>query len=157
MSDPVWDARLKSFLKKTGDEFKRFSTDVKAEADRLLAEVKDPQRQRQVREGLQEVGVWARRTADEVATAVDAGLKQAEVALTKASQGVTDFVSRPTAPGPGGPPGTSTPEAAAPPAAPRSPARKSVGRASKPRRSTSSKPARKTLGKRPRGSGRPST
>lgn len=162
MSDPVWDARLKSFLKKTGEDFKRFSNEVKVEADKLLAEVKDPQRQQRVKEGLEDVGQWARRTAEELSTVVEDGLKKAEQALAKASRGVTDFVTRPTVPDPEAP-GTAPapmpsrpPPAAARPAAPAR-AQKSVG--PRPRGKSSAaprRPVKKTVGKRAPGSGRPS-
>jgi hypothetical protein len=43
MSDAQWDAKLKSFLKRTGEDFKRFGADVKQEAQKLLVEVQDPE------------------------------------------------------------------------------------------------------------------
>jgi hypothetical protein len=148
MSDPVWDARLKSFLKKTGDDFKRFSSDLKVEADRLLAEVQDPQRQQKVKEGLEDVGEWAKRTAEELSSVVEDGLKKAEVALARASKNVTQFVAGPAA--------APAPRAKAPPpAAPSSPtpaarkARKTVGRSGKAGAPAAARPARKTLGKKP--------
>jgi hypothetical protein len=153
MNDPVWDARLKSFLKKTGEDFKRFSNDVKVEADRLLAEVQDPQRQKRVKEGLEDVGEWAKRTADELSTVVEDGLKKAEVALARASKNVSDFVTRPTAPAPEAPATAPAPAPSAPPrqASPR----KTVGPAAKARRAPAARPparpARKTLGKKPAG------
>jgi hypothetical protein len=36
MNDSQWDAKLKSFLKKTGDDFKRFGNDVKVEAEKTF-------------------------------------------------------------------------------------------------------------------------
>src|SRR3990167_1741599 len=91
MNDSQWDAKLKSFLKKTGDDFKRFGNDVKDEAQKLLTEVQDPKRQEKLRKGLKDVGVWARKTAEEVATLVETGVKKAEGAIGKA----TDFVVKP--------------------------------------------------------------
>ena len=89
MNDSQWDAKLKSFLKKTGDDFKRFGADVKEEAQKLLTEVQDPKRQEKLREGLKDVGVWARKTAEEVATLVETGVKKAEGARRDKA---TDFV-----------------------------------------------------------------
>jgi hypothetical protein len=150
MSDPVWDARLKTFLKKTGEDFKRFSNDVKVEADRLLAEVKDPQRQQRVKEGLEDVGQWARRTAEELSSVVEDGLKKAEQALAKAGKGVTDFVSRPTVPEPDAPAQAPAPAPSRPPPAPRAKAaRKTVGRAAAGRGAAAPRrPVKKTVGKR---------
>jgi len=96
MNDSQWDAKLKTFLKKTGDDFKRFGKDVQSEAQKLMTEVQDPARQQKLREGLKDVGVWAKKTAEEVATLVETGVKKAEGALTKASDKVNDFVVKPT-------------------------------------------------------------
>jgi hypothetical protein len=96
MNDSQWDAKLKTFLKKTGDDFKRFGKDVQSEAQKLMTEVQDPARQQKLRDGLKDVGVWAKKTAEEVATLVETGVKKAEGALTKASDKVNDFVVKPT-------------------------------------------------------------
>ena len=98
MNESLWDAKLKSFLKKTGDEFKRFGADVKSEAHKLMSEVKDPVRQQKLREGLHEVGDWAKKTAEEVAVLVETGVKKAEKALVKASDRANELVGVPTAP-----------------------------------------------------------
>jgi hypothetical protein len=95
MNDSQWDAKLKAFLKKTGDDFKRFGNDVKVEAEKLLTEVQDPKRQEKLREGLKDVGVWAKKTAEEVATLVETGVKKAEGALNKAGDKAYDFVNKP--------------------------------------------------------------
>lgn len=95
MSDSQWDAKLKDFLKRTGQDFKRFGKDVKSEAERLLTDVKDPEKQQKMKDGLKQVGVWAKRTAEEVATVVETGVKKAETALHKASEKVKDFTTAP--------------------------------------------------------------
>lgn len=105
MNDSQWDAKLKSFLKKTGDDFKRFGADVKEEAQKLLTEVQDPKRQEKLRDGLKDVGVWARKTAEEVATLVETGVKKAEGAIGKA----TDFVVKPVEETQARPPPAATP------------------------------------------------
>lgn len=98
MNDSQWDAKLKSFLKKTGDDFKRFGADVKVEAQKLLVEVKDPHRQQKLREGLKDVSVWAKKAAEDVASLVETGVKRAEDAISKASDKMNDFVVKPTVP-----------------------------------------------------------
>ncbi len=157
MNDSQWDAKLKSFLKKTGDDFKRFGADVKEEAQKLLTEVQDPKRQEKLREGLKDVGVWARKTAEEVATLVETGVKKAEGAIGKA----TDFVVKPVdgaEPPPAPKAGQETAAPATPPSpppqmdeAPPAPTRKTVG----PKTGAKKKPAarksaasKKTIGKK---------
>lgn len=150
MNDGEWDAKMKAFLKKTGDDFKRFGTEAKQEAQRLLSEVKDPARQQKMREGLKEVGDWARKTADEVANLVEVGVKKAEGALNKASDRMTDFVAKP--PETNEPP----PPAATPPSpppqmddAPPAPAKKTVGPGKKKPSIGSKKAAsKKTIGRK---------
>lgn len=161
MSDSPWDAKFKGFLKKTGEDFKRFGRDVKQEAERLLVEVQDPARQQQVRESLKEVGTWARKTAEEVATLVETGVKQAEGALNRASAKAGDFVQAPGAPpAPEAPPPVAAAPLATPPspppqmeAAPPPRPRKTVGRAAGAKKKSPPAarraPAKKSLGKKP--------
>ena len=152
MNDSQWDATLKTFLKKTSDDFKRFGADVKEEAQKLLTEVQDPKRQEKLRDGLKDVGVWARKTAEEVATLVETGVKKAEGAIGKA----TDFVVKPVegaAPKAAKPPATTPPpqmdeeEEAKPPAK----AKKTVGKGGvkkkKPAAGKATAP-KKTIGKK---------
>lgn len=158
MNDSQWDAKLKSFLKKTGDDFKRFGTDVKEEAQKLLTEVQDPKRQQKLRDGLKDVGVWAKKTAEEVATLVETGVKKAEGAIEKATDKANDFLVKPvggeTAPPPAGK------KAAAPAATPPSPPpqmdeapapapKKTVGKGSPKKKPAAKKAAaKKTIGKK---------
>ena len=153
MNDSQWDAKLKSFLKKTGDDFKRFGTDVKEEAQKLLTEVQDPARQQKLRDGLKDVGVWAKKTAEEVATLVETGVKKAEGAIGKASDKVNDFVVKPVAPPPAGktaapaatPPSPPPQMDEAPPPAPK----KTVGKGGAKKKPAARKPAaKKTIGKK---------
>ena len=157
MNDSQWDAKLKSFLKKTGDDFKKFGTDVKEEAQKLLTEVQDPRRQEKLRDGLKDVGVWARKTAEEVATLVETGVKKAEGAIGKA----TDFVVKPVeSAAPAARKDASRPPAATPPspppqmdepAAPKpGPARKTVGKSGATKKPATRKAAapKKTIGKK---------
>jgi hypothetical protein len=154
MNDSQWDAKLKSFLKKTGDDFKRFGTEVKEEAQKLLTEVQDPARQQKLREGLKDVGVWAKKTAEDVATLVETGVKKTEEALEKASGKVTDFVHpdpQPAAP-PRATPPSAPPEMETAPA-PKTPRKKTVGKsATKKKPASGSKGAgKKTIGKKREG------
>ena len=80
MDDKQWDAKVKTFFQKTGEELKRAGRDMKAEAERLLSDVKDPAKQAQLKEGLKDLGQWARKTAEDVAELVESGVKKAEVA-----------------------------------------------------------------------------
>lgn len=155
-TDAEWDSKLKSFLKRTGEDFKRAATDVKKEAERLMKEVQDPERQAKVREGVQEASVWARKTAQELASLVEVGVKQAEGALTEVAKTLKTTATKPVdeAPAP-----TPTPVNAAPPKmdpapppapAPKKPAKKTVGRGTK---KSSASPragakAKKPLGKK---------
>lgn len=158
MNDSQWDAKLKSFLRKTGDEFKRFGTDVKEEAQKLLTEVQDPKRQQKLRDGLKDVGVWAKKTAEEVATLVETGVKKAEGAIEKATDKANDFLVKPVG-GEDAPPAPGK-KAAAPAATPPSPPpqmdeapapapKKTVGKGAPKKKPAAKKAAaKKTIGKK---------
>lgn len=160
MSDSQWDLKMKAFLKKAGDDFKRFGNDVKEEAQKLMSEVQDPARQAKLREGLKDVGVWARKAADEVAVMVETGVKKAEETLVKAGDKVNDFVVKPMEKA-GGADGVPPP-AKTPPSPPpemdsseeeeeeeAKPVKKTVGRGTKKKTSSPKKaPAKKTIGKK---------
>jgi hypothetical protein len=158
MADSEWDLRLKSFLKKAGEDFRRFGDDLKEEASHLMTEVQDPERQKKFKEGLREVGTWSLKIAEEVATVVEDGMKQAEGVIGKAGAAVSDFVTRPTTSDPAAPTPSAAPtppNAAAAPAQPPAPAahpEKTVG----PRPSAVASPdlaqpkPPKTIGPKPR-------
>lgn len=161
MNDSQWDAKLKAFLQKTGADFKRFGTDVKGEAQKLLSEVQDPARQQKLREGLQEVGTWARKTAEDVATLVESGVKKVEsgvkkteVVLERAGHKVNDLVSRSVeaAPAPAATPPSPPPEMDEAPRKP-APRPKTVGKGAPKKKAPGGRaPAAKTIGrKRPHG------
>lgn len=80
MNEKEWDKRLLDFLKRTGE-------DIKAETERLLEEVRDPAKQRKVKETLREFGTWAKQTAEEAAEMVETAVKKAETAFTQRVQG----------------------------------------------------------------------
>ena len=64
-----------------------------SEAERLIAEAKDPERARKIKEGLNEVGTWAKKTAEELAGYVETGVKKAEVVL-KVTREVASYFKR---------------------------------------------------------------
>jgi len=147
MSETQWDAKLKAFLKKTGDDFKRAGAEMKVEANRLLSEAKDPERAKKIKDGLTEVSVWAKKTAEELAGIVETGVKKAEDALK-------DVVAKPAGASsqPSPVPETAYPTAAPPevaekaaPAAATAP-KKTVGRGAK-----KSSPGKKASAKKPLG------
>ena len=155
MNENQWDAKLKSFLKKTGEDVKRAGNDLKVEAEKLLKEVQDPERQAKLKAGMKDFGGWARKTAEEMATLMETGVKKAEVALGKATDKVVDFAAnqKPAAPRQGVPDPAPTPanapeKAAAAPAA-RGPARKSIGGPRRKGGAKKSPAAKKSIGKAP--------
>jgi hypothetical protein len=154
MNDSQWDAKLKSFLKKTGDDFKRFGNDVKVEAEKLMKEVQDPARQEKLRDGLKDVGVWAKKTAEEVATLVETGVKKAEESLVKAGDKVNEFVAKPLEKAAGAETAAPAPTPPSPPPAmdePPKKAKKTVGKAGgakkKPSAAGKKTATKKTIGK----------
>lgn len=153
MNQTQWDEKLKSFLKKTGEDVKRAGNDIKSEAEKLLKEVKDPERQAKVKAGMKDFGGWARKTAEEMAELMETGVKKAEVAINKATDKVVDFAVG-QKPGEKAEPGARAKAAPAtpdptPPDAPAKPARKSIG--VKKRKPAAKKAAvsKKSLGKAP--------
>jgi hypothetical protein len=141
MSD-LWDDRVKAFLRKTGEEFRRFSHDVQQDARRLVDEARDPQRQKRMKEGLAEVGSWVRKTAEDVATVMEEGVKKAEGMLAPSP------LEDPAPTAPSDPP---APDAAPPPAPAKAPtpAKKSVGPAPSKKRAGKAKTgSKKTLGRK---------
>jgi hypothetical protein len=156
MNDSQWDAKLKSFLKKTGEDVKRAGAEIKVEAEKLLKEVQDPERQAKVKAGMKDFGGWARKTAEEMATLMETGVKKAEVAINKATDKVVDFAERKTAP-PGDAPipdPAPTPANAAPPeATPEAaakPAKKSIGGPLRKGAGKKEPAAKKSIGKPPK-------
>lgn len=159
MNENQWDEKLKTFLKKTGDDLKRAGNDIKVEAEKLMKEVKDPDRQDKVKKGLETFRLWARKTAEEVAAVVETGVKKAEGAV----RGAVDAPPAGTAPdGPVTAPSSQSEPAPAPqvepmrhdtpvdtPAVSAEPAPKTIGGAKK-KKAAAKKPggAKKPLGKK---------
>lgn len=148
MAETDWELKVKSFLKKAGEEFKRAGADIKQETQRLVTEVQDAQTQARVRGKLQEVGEWAKKTGEELSVLLDQGVKKAEVALSKAGDKVRDFAVTPS------PEASATgtkAKAAAPEAAPDEtpkPAKKTVGKGTRKSGGKKGGSPKKTVGKK---------
>ena len=115
MTDGPWDDQFKRFLKKTGEDLKRVGADMRVEAQRLMKEVRDPERQKKVKEGLKDLGQMARKAAEEVASAVETGVKKAEEALNprpSTARPVDDEGAAPATPPSPPPEGMQSPKAA---------------------------------------------
>ncbi len=155
----AWDKKVFEFLKKTGEE-------IKTETQRLIEEVKDPEKQAKIKTGLKDLSVWAKKTAEEAAELVEGAYRKAEEtvrsnvpgpkpeARSQRSAPAADSAPRAPASKPA-PPAKSAPraDAKAGAKADKKPAAKTVGKkpasgAAKPK----AKAAKKTLGKKP-GSG----
>lgn len=159
-SGAQWDAKFKGFLKKAGEDFKRTAGDVKKEAERLMKEAQDPERQAKVREGVQEASVWARKTAEQLASLVEVGVKQAEGALSEVARQLKTTATKPVDDAETTPAPAPTPRNAAPPEMettptpapkPSAPSKKTVGRGSGTKKATTAKAGatkKKSLGKK---------
>jgi hypothetical protein len=90
MSDESWDERFRQFLRKTGEDFRRAGDDVRAEAQRLVDAAMDPEKQQKVRDRLNELSDWARKTAQDMAGAMGEAASRAETAFQSASDKVAE-------------------------------------------------------------------
>ena len=96
MSDESWEEQFKQFLRKTGEDARRTGDDIKAEAQRLLDAAVDPEKQQRVRDRLKELTLWARKTAQGVAGAVEEAASKAETAFQRAADKVTEATEKVT-------------------------------------------------------------
>ncbi|HYV65955.1 MAG TPA: hypothetical protein VE964_06910 [Myxococcales bacterium] len=133
MSDERWEEQFKQFLRKTGEDFRRKSEDVKAEAQKLLDAAMDPEKQQKVRDRLNELTVWARKAAQDVAGKVEEAATKAGTAFQRATEKVTGTAAPPP-----------TPPAPTPPAPASAPPAKKTSSA----KGSSGKPRKKSGGKR---------
>jgi hypothetical protein len=156
MNESQWDEKLRSFLKKTGDDLKRAGQDIKVEAERLMHDLNDENRQEKVKAGLANIKVWARKTVEEVASVVETGMKKAEGAVRSTAEKVQGAVDttppaheeQAEAPRRDTPVDTPVVEEPAEPSAPPAPAKKTIG-GKKKKASAKAKPAsKKPLGKK---------
>src|SRR6185295_20198669 len=94
MSEESWDEQFKQFLRKTGDDFRRAGEEVRAEAQRLLDAAMDPQKQQRVRDRLNELTVWARRSGEAMAGAMTDAASKAENAFLTATEKVSEATAK---------------------------------------------------------------
>jgi thioesterase domain-containing protein len=90
MSDENWEEQFRQFLRKTGDDFRRAGEDIRTEAQKLLDAAMDPEKQQKVRDRLNELTMWARKTAQGVAGAVEEAATKAETMFHRATDSVTE-------------------------------------------------------------------
>ena len=67
MAEQAWDQKVTDFLKAAGEELRRTGEELKAETQRLLDEVTDPEMQAKMKERIQQLGQMAKKTAAEAA------------------------------------------------------------------------------------------
>ena len=99
MGDESWDEQFKRFLRKTGDDFRRAGAEITAEAQKLVEAAMDPEKQQKVRERLNELGLWARKTAQGVAGAVGEAASKAETAFHRVTDKRPEGKATPQPPG----------------------------------------------------------
>lgn len=143
MSLTPWDEKVRLFLQKAGEDLKKVSHDVRTEAERLIADVKDPQTQQKVKTQLKDVGDWARKAAEEMADLVEQGVKKAEQAITGA-KGVSAPPSPPRAAAPAAPAPVAEPASETKPRT----AKKSIGGKKGHSRASPAGGKKKTIGKK---------
>ena len=63
-----WDQKLMDYLKAAGEELRRTGEELKAESQRVLDEVTDPEMRTRLKERLQQLGQAAKKTAAEASS-----------------------------------------------------------------------------------------
>jgi hypothetical protein len=95
MNDSSDDAKKKTVFSQTIEEFRQLGQDVRQEAQRIAEELQNPERQQQIKTGLQDLGSWAKRSAEEFAALIDEGVKKAEAVIQKVSSRAHEFGTAP--------------------------------------------------------------
>ncbi len=90
MTDESWEEQFKQFLRKTGDDFRRASDEIKAEAQRLYDAAMDPAKHQRVRDRLNELTLWAKKTAEGVAETVQDTASKAGTVFQRATETVPE-------------------------------------------------------------------
>ena len=90
MTDESWEEQFKQFLRKTGDDFRRASDEVKAEAQMLFDAAMDPAKHQRVRDRLNELTLWAKKTAEGVAGSVQDTASKAGTVFQRATETVPE-------------------------------------------------------------------
>jgi hypothetical protein len=147
MPETPWQKQFQKLLSRAGEEFKKTGEELKAEAQRLLVEVRDPKNQKKVKDGLRDLGTWAKKAADQAAEAIDSAVKKAETGWKKEPKKAAPAAApKPAAEKP-------SPEPAVAKPAPKTPAKKTVGKkkpAASPAKAArpAAKPGAKSIGKK---------
>ena len=68
MAEQPWDQKLMDYLKAAGEELRKTGEDLKAESQRLLDEVTDPEMRTRLKERLAQLGQAAKKTAAEASS-----------------------------------------------------------------------------------------
>lgn len=96
-----WEAKLREFvrrtgeeLRRTGEELKKTSEELRDEAVRVFQEVRTPQNQEKVRQSMREVSEWAKKTADDASVMLQQVAARAESAMKSAADKVNDKVGK---------------------------------------------------------------
>ena len=83
-----WNERVMETLRQTGEN-------IRSEAQKLIGELSDPANQERVKQRLAEMGDWAKRTAEDAATAVDQAAQRVEEAISAAARKARGAVKGP--------------------------------------------------------------
>jgi hypothetical protein len=70
MAQQPWDEKVTEFVKAAGEELRRTGEELKAEAQRLIDEVTDPEMQTKMKERIQQLGQLAKKTAADASAKV---------------------------------------------------------------------------------------
>jgi len=73
-----WDQTLKDFLKRTGEDLKKAGEEIRVEAQKLIDEVRDPETQQKIKDGLGNLGQWAKKSAEDAANKIEEVVKKAD-------------------------------------------------------------------------------
>jgi hypothetical protein len=86
MTENPWDQQLVQFLKKAGDDLKKAGEEIRTEAQKLIEEVRDPATQQRVKDGLGNIGQWAKKAAEDAAGKIEEVVKKADEAWVQSRQ-----------------------------------------------------------------------
>jgi hypothetical protein len=80
MPERPWDQTVVDFLKRAGEDLKKAGEDIRAEAQKLIDDVRDPETQQKIRDGLGNLGQWAKKSAEDAAGKIEEVVKRADEA-----------------------------------------------------------------------------
>jgi hypothetical protein len=78
MPEKPWDQTLLDFLKRTGEDLKKAGEEIRAEAQKLVEDVRDPETQQKIKDGLGNLGQWAKKSAEDAASKIEEVVKKAD-------------------------------------------------------------------------------